>query len=65
LYYIFPDFEKLLYFLQITPAGQFPPGFQQGQLPGAFGVNFAQFRPQYTIPGQGSAFPGTAPPENK
>lgn len=50
---------------QITPAGQFPPGFQQGQLPGAFGVNFAQFRPQYTIPGQGSAFPGTAPPENK
>merc|ERR1712165_330512 len=31
---------------QVTPAGQFPAGFQQGQLPGVFGVNFAQFRPQ-------------------
>ena len=49
---------------QVTPAGQFPAGFQQGQLPGVFGVNFAQFRPQYSIPGQSSAFPGTAPPEN-
>merc|ERR1712156_934065 len=48
---------------QVTPAGQFPAGFQQGQLPGVFGVNFAQFRPQYSIPGQSSAFPGTAPPE--
>merc|ERR1712141_70622 len=27
---------------QVTPAGQFPAGFQQGQLPGVFGVNFAQ-----------------------
>lgn len=51
---------------QITPAGQFPVGFAQGQLPGVFGVNFAQFRPQYSIPGQQSlAFPGTAPPEAK
>merc|ERR1719315_442064 len=49
---------------QVTPAGQFPAGFQQGQLSGVFGVNFAQFRPQYSIPGQSSAFPGTAPPEN-
>jgi chromodomain-helicase-DNA-binding protein 4 len=49
---------------QVTPAGQFPEGFQKGQLPGVFGVNFAQFRPQYSIPGQSSAFPGTAPPEN-
>merc|ERR1712241_1175472 len=48
---------------QVTPAGQFPAGFQQGQLPGVFGVNFAQFRPQYSIPGQSSAFPGPAPPE--
>ncbi len=40
-----------------------PFSFQSGQLPGAFGINFAQFRPQYSIPGQGSAFPGTAPPE--
>merc|ERR1711997_79225 len=48
---------------QITAAGQFPQGFQQGQLPGVFGVNFAQFKPQYSIPGQSSAFPGTAPPE--
>ena len=47
---------------QITPAGQFPSGFHQGQLPAAFGTNFAQFRPQYSIPGQGSAFPGTPPP---
>merc|ERR1712110_596128 len=47
---------------QITPAGQFPAGFHQGQLPAAFGTNFAQFRPQYSIPGQGSAFPGTQPP---
>merc|ERR1712141_357994 len=50
---------------QITPAGQFPSGFQQGQLPAAFGTNFAQFRPQYSIPGQGSAFPGTPPPSEK
>merc|ERR1711936_1074106 len=47
---------------QITPAGQFPSGFHQGQLPAAFGTNFAQFRPQYSIPGQCSAFPGTPPP---
>ena len=46
----------------ITASGQFPSGFQGGQLPGAFGTNFAQFRPQYSIPGQGAAFPGTAPP---
>merc|ERR1711988_652468 len=46
---------------QITAAGQFPQGFSQGQLAGMFGgVNFAQFRPQYSIPGQQSlAFPGT------
>merc|ERR1719327_426610 len=53
----------------ITPSQQFPPGFKGGQLPGAFGTNFAQFRPQYSIPGQGvvsntnppqAAFPGTA-----
>merc|ERR1711884_481976 len=36
---------------QITAAGQFPQGFSQGQLAGMFGgVNFAQFRPQYSIP---------------
>merc|ERR1719361_691315 len=39
---------------QITPAGQFPTGFQQGQLPAAFGVNFSHFRPQYSVPGQSS-----------
>ena len=49
----------------LTAAQQFPSGFNQGQLAGVFGVNFAQFRPQYSIPGQSSAFPGTAPPENK
>jgi chromodomain-helicase-DNA-binding protein 4 len=47
---------------QLTAAAQFPAGFQGGQLPAAFGANFAQFRPQYSVPGQGSAFPGTAPP---
>jgi len=55
----------------IAPSQQFPPGFKGGQLPGAFGTNFAQFRPQYSIPGQAAsnssnppqaAFPGTAPP---
>merc|ERR1719410_405665 len=48
---------------QITAAGQ----FSQGQLAGMFGgVNFAQFRPQYSIPGQQSlAFPGTTPPEQQ
>eukprot|EP00092_Neocalanus_flemingeri_P015825 GFUD01017130.1.p1 GENE.GFUD01017130.1~~GFUD01017130.1.p1 ORF type:complete len:1937 (+),score=754.41 GFUD01017130.1:187-5997(+) len=59
----------------IAPSQQFPPGFKGGQLPGAFGTNFAQFRPQYSIPGQQAsgaasggtnppqaAFPGTAPP---
>merc|ERR1719282_1131158 len=52
---------------QITAAGQFPQGFSQGQLAGMFGgVNFAQFRPQYSIPGQQSlAFPGTTPPEQQ
>jgi len=48
---------------QISAAAQFPSGFQQGQLPAAFGANFAQFRPQYSVPGQGAAFPGTPPPE--
>ena len=48
---------------QITPAAQYPAGFSGGQLPAAFGTNFAQFRPQYSVPGgQGSAFPGTTPP---
>ena len=47
----------------ISAAAQFPAGFQQGQLPAAFGANFAQFRPQYSVPGQGAAFPGTPPPE--
>merc|ERR1711997_622883 len=47
---------------QITPAGQFPSGFHQGQLSGVFGVNFAQFKPQYSIPGQSTAFPGSTPP---
>ena len=49
----------------ITSAQQFPAGFSGGQLPAAFGTNFAQFRPQYSVPGgqsQGSAFPGTTPP---
>merc|ERR1719225_2329582 len=52
---------------RITAAGQFPQGFSQGQLAGMFGgVNFAQFRPQYSIPGQQSlAFPGTTPPEQQ
>ena len=58
---------------EISASQQFPKGFQGGQLPAAFGTNFAQFRPQYSIPGQQAppaasagvpqaAFPGTAPP---
>merc|ERR1719221_2219783 len=50
----------------ITAAQQFPEGYRGGQLPGAYGTNFAQFRPQYSIPGgtnpPQAAFPGTAPP---
>merc|ERR1719166_802477 len=37
---------------EISASQQFPKGFQGGQLPAAFGTNFAQFRPQYSIPGQ-------------
>uniref|UniRef100_A0A1B6DUE7 Chromodomain-helicase-DNA-binding protein Mi-2 homolog n=1 Tax=Clastoptera arizonana TaxID=38151 RepID=A0A1B6DUE7_9HEMI len=34
-------------------SSQFPSGFQSGQLPGGFGnANFANFRPQYSVPGQ-------------
>merc|ERR1719266_723006 len=62
---------------EISAAQQFPKGFQGGQLPATFGTNFAQFRPQYSIPGQPAAsgastgaapqaaFPGTAPPPGK
>merc|ERR1719452_331144 len=63
---------------EITAAQQIPKGFQAGQLPAAYGTNFAQFRPQYSIPGQPApasgassggapqaAFPGTAPPSGK
>merc|ERR1719350_1114609 len=63
---------------EISAAQQFPKGFQGGQLPGVYGTNFAQFRPQYSIPGQPAAasgassggapqaaFPGTAPPSGK
>merc|ERR1712012_163456 len=39
----------------ISASQQFPKGFQAGQLPAAFGTNFAQFRPQYSIPGQAAA----------
>jgi hypothetical protein len=35
---------------------QFPAGFPTGQLPGTFGAaNFANFRPQYSVPGQAQA----------
>jgi len=36
---------------QITPAGQFPDGFQQGQWHAAHGINLAQFRNRYSVPG--------------
>ena len=62
----------------VPAAQQFPKGYAGGQLPGAYGTNFAQFRPQYSIPGQPAAasgtssggapqaaFPGTAPPSGK
>ena len=35
-----------------SAAQQFPSGFNAGQLQGAYGTNFSQFRPQYSIPGQ-------------
>lgn len=40
---------------------QFPPGFNAGNLPGfaAAAANFANFRPQYSVPGQPApGFPG-------
>jgi len=55
----------------ITASQQFPQGYKGGQLAGAYGASFAQFRPQYSVPGQQTssqtnppqaAFPGTAPP---
>ena len=36
----------------ITASQQFPQGYKGGQLPGAYGASFAQFRPQYSVPGQ-------------
>ena len=36
----------------VPAAQQFPKGYAGGQLPGAYGTNFAQFRPQYSVPGQ-------------
>ena len=36
----------------IPGSQQFPKGFQGGQLQGAYGTSFAQFRPQYSVPGQ-------------
>merc|ERR1711978_635093 len=56
---------------EISASQQFPKGFQGGQLPAACGTNFAQFRPQYSIPGQAAsnssnppqaAFPSSVPP---
>ena len=35
-----------LQYVTVTPL-QFPEGYRGGQLPGAYGTNFAQFRPQY------------------
>ena len=36
----------------VSASQQFPKGFQGGQLQGAYGTSFAQFRPQYSVPGQ-------------
>ena len=50
---------------EIPASQQFPKGFQGGQLPAAFGTNFAQFRPQYSIPGNnqpGASIRVTLPP---
>lgn len=35
-------------------AQQFPPGFNSGQIPSTFAgaANFANFRPQFSVPGQ-------------
>jgi hypothetical protein len=43
-------------------SSQFPQGFPSGQLPGSFGAaNFANFRPQYSVPGQAQAQQGNYP----
>lgn len=40
-------------------SSQFPTGFQAAQLPGSFGnANFANFRPQYSVPGQNNPSQG-------
>jgi len=36
----------------IASGQQFPRGYSGGQLAGAYGANFASFRPQYSVPGQ-------------
>ena len=36
----------------ISGSQQFPRGYSGGQLAGAYGANFASFRPQYSVPGQ-------------
>ncbi|XP_050421569.1 chromodomain-helicase-DNA-binding protein Mi-2 homolog [Adelges cooleyi] len=42
-------------------SSQYPNGFQNGQLNGAFGnTNFTNFRPQYSVPGQQTSSSGTA-----
>ncbi|XP_050544780.1 chromodomain-helicase-DNA-binding protein Mi-2 homolog isoform X2 [Daktulosphaira vitifoliae] len=42
-------------------SNQYPNGFQNGQLNGAFGnTNFTNFRPQYSVPGQQTSSSGTA-----
>ncbi|XP_022176627.1 chromodomain-helicase-DNA-binding protein Mi-2 homolog isoform X2 [Myzus persicae] len=44
-----------------TISNQYPNGFQNGQLNGAFGnTNFTNFRPQYSVPGQQTSSSSTA-----
>jgi chromodomain-helicase-DNA-binding protein 4 len=49
-----------LYHFSAGLLGQFPPGFPTGQLPANFGAaNFANFRPQYSVPGQPQSSSGS------
>lgn len=52
---------NILKILVGTISNQYPNGFQNGQLNGAFGnTNFTNFRPQYSVPGQQTSSSSTA-----
>lgn len=53
--------RQFFIFLVGAISNQYPNGFQNGQLNGAFGnTNFTNFRPQYSVPGQQTSSSSTA-----